>query len=177
MIHIIFLSWFRQNWCFSLEKAILWIMNSYLSRKQWFEDNNVLMMDLYITKTDNFWLHKLDLMDCSCVDYCDVFISCLNTHSDGTHSLQWIHWWASDGMLHLSKSVPMMKKGEYILSTFSADFLFLVNYSFKPFNILQITIISWNITRTCLKTILKSKIIHLSLHITIVVGQDKTLSD
>ncbi len=26
-------------------------------------------------------------------DY-DVFISCLDSHSDGTHSLQRIHWWA-----------------------------------------------------------------------------------
>ncbi len=32
--------------------------------------------------------------------YCDVFISCLDSHSDGTHSLQRIHWWAGDGMLH-----------------------------------------------------------------------------
>ncbi len=38
------------------------------------------------------------------VDYCDVFISCLDSHSDGTHSLQRIHWWASDVMLHFSKS-------------------------------------------------------------------------
>ncbi len=30
------------------------------------------------------------------VDYCDVFISCLDSHSDGTHSLQRIHWLASD---------------------------------------------------------------------------------
>ncbi len=29
------------------------------------------------------------------VDYCDVFISCLDFHSVGTHSLQRIHWWAS----------------------------------------------------------------------------------
>ncbi len=29
------------------------------------------------------------------VDYCDVFISCLDSHSDGTHSLQSIHWWTS----------------------------------------------------------------------------------
>ncbi len=29
------------------------------------------------------------------VDYCDVFISCLDSHSDGTHSLQRIHWGAS----------------------------------------------------------------------------------
>ncbi len=38
------------------------------------------------------------------VDYCDVFISCLDSHSDGTHSLQRIHCWASDVMLHLSKT-------------------------------------------------------------------------
>ncbi len=32
------------------------------------------------------------------VDYCDVFISCLDSHSNGTHSLQ------CDAMLHFSKS-------------------------------------------------------------------------
>ncbi len=26
------------------------------------------------------------------LDYCDVFISCLNSHTDGTHSLHRIHW-------------------------------------------------------------------------------------
>ncbi len=41
------------------------------------------------------------------VDYCGVFISCLDSHSDGTHSLQRIHWWASDIMLHFFKSVLM----------------------------------------------------------------------
>ncbi len=49
------------------------------------------------------------------VDYCDVFISCLDSHSDGTHSLQRIHWWASDVMLYFSKSVLMKKKNTYIL--------------------------------------------------------------
>ncbi len=38
------------------------------------------------------------------VDYCDVFISCLDSHSDGTHSLQSSHWWASDAMLNFLKS-------------------------------------------------------------------------
>ncbi len=38
------------------------------------------------------------------VDYCDVFISCLDSHSDGTHSLQSIHCWDTDAMLHFSKS-------------------------------------------------------------------------
>ncbi len=47
-----------------------------------------------------------DVLDWSglLVDYCDVFISCLDSHSDGTHSLQRIHWWESDVMLHFSKS-------------------------------------------------------------------------
>ncbi len=34
------------------------------------------------------------------MDYCDVFISCLVSHSDGTHSLQRIHWWESDVILN-----------------------------------------------------------------------------
>ncbi len=60
------------------------------------------------------------------VDYCDycVFISCLDSHSDGTHSLLRIHWWSSDVMFDFSKSVLLKKlthlhlgwpKGEYIL--------------------------------------------------------------
>ncbi len=32
------------------------------------------------------------------LDYCDVFSICLNSHSEGTHSLQRIHWWASEIM-------------------------------------------------------------------------------
>ncbi len=46
------------------------------------------------------WLHKMltdGLEWCGLlVVYCDVFISCLDSHSDGTHSLQRIHWWTSD---------------------------------------------------------------------------------
>ncbi len=41
---------------------------------------------------------------------CDVFINCLDSHSDGTHSPQSIHWYASDVMLHFSKSVLMEKQ-------------------------------------------------------------------
>ncbi len=49
------------------------------------------MMDLFL-KTHSFSLNKM-LIDglewCGLlVDYCDVFISCLDSHSDGTHSLQ-----------------------------------------------------------------------------------------
>ncbi len=50
------------------------------NQKQWFEVKNVLM-DLFLT---NSFPHKklIDVQDC------DVFISCLDSHSDGTHSLQ-----------------------------------------------------------------------------------------
>ncbi len=41
------------------------------------------------------------------VDYCDVFISCLDFHSDGTHSLQRINWWERDAMIKFTKSVLM----------------------------------------------------------------------
>ncbi len=45
-------------------------------------------------------------MDMSRVlDYCHVFINCLDSHSDGTHSLHVILWWASDPMLNFAKSV------------------------------------------------------------------------
>ncbi len=47
-------------------------------------------------QTFSFWLYKTltdGLEWCGLlVDYCDVFISCLDSHSDGTHSLQRIHW-------------------------------------------------------------------------------------
>ncbi len=60
-------------------------------------------------------------------DYCDVFISCLDSHSDGTHSLQRIHWWASDAMLNLFKSVPLKKQTqiETFWSKVSANVRFL----------------------------------------------------
>ncbi len=64
-------------------------------------------------------------MNWSAVYYCDVFISCLDSHSDGTHSLQSIHWWASDVMLHFSKSAKKKThthlrwpESEYIFSIF-----------------------------------------------------------
>ncbi len=47
-------------------------------------------------------------------DKTDLFFkSAVWTYSDGTHSLQRIHWWASDVWLNLSKSV-LMKKQTYL---------------------------------------------------------------
>ncbi len=54
---------------------------------------NTLMMDLFL----NWWTGVVWIT-------CD-FISCLDSHSDGTHSLQRIHWWARGTMLNFSKSI------------------------------------------------------------------------
>ncbi len=104
----------NRGWMFSLED-VLWIMDSYFG---------------------SFSLHKMSIDGLEwcglLVDFCAVFISCLDSHSDGTHSLQRIHWWTSDVMLHF----PWRNKLIYILdslrvSKFSANFHFWVNYSFN----------------------------------------------
>ncbi len=78
------------------------------------------------------------------VDYCDVFISCLDSHSDGTHSLQRIHWWASDCNDAFLQICSMKKKThiqigwteiEYIFSKFSfLGELFLLVYTVNDKN-------------------------------------------
>ncbi len=78
----IFLSWFGLLEFFLLEKTILWKEDSAF----------------HFTESCGLLLN-----------YCNVFISWLDSHSDGTHSLQMIHCWASDGMLHFYKSVLMKK--------------------------------------------------------------------
>ncbi len=90
---------------FSMKKAMLWIENSYLCRSN---DLPLKMSSWWICflQTHSFLLHKMliDGLDlCGLlVDYCDVFVS---SHSDGTHSLPKIHWWASHVMLNFLKSV------------------------------------------------------------------------
>ncbi len=80
----------------SLEEALLWTMNSIWVRSDglW-KNKNALMICFLQTQ---FSLHKIlidGLQSCGLlVDCCDVFISCLDSQSDGTHSLQSIHWWA-----------------------------------------------------------------------------------
>ncbi len=54
------------------------------------------------------------------VEYCDVFINCLDSHTNGTRSLQMIHYWASDVIL----------KPTYILDGLRAS-MFSANFHFK----------------------------------------------
>ncbi len=78
---------------FSPENAILFIED--FSQNQQFEVKNYLLMKLSLHKTSIDGLESCG----SLVDYCVVFFSCLDSHSDGTHSLQRIHWWASDSRI------------------------------------------------------------------------------
>jgi len=101
----------RQGTDVSLEEALLWIVDAYFGQKWQFNLKNVPIMDLFLiimqlfTSQDVNWWTGVVWMD-----YCDVIISCLDSHSDGTHSLQRIHSWASDIMLHFSTSVMMKKQ-------------------------------------------------------------------
>ncbi len=102
----------------------LWIEDLYFSRKQRTE-----------VKTSSWWIcfykhtafHFIALIyrleRCGLhVDYCDVFISCLVSHSDGTHSLQSIHCWASDRMLH---SPNLMKKQTHLRVAWDSSLIYL----------------------------------------------------
>ncbi len=55
---------------------------SCVCRKQIHQDYFNLIINLFLITTFHFWII--------------VIISCLNSYYDGTHSLQRIHWWASD---------------------------------------------------------------------------------
>ncbi len=69
------------------------------------------MMDLFIINTKLFT--RRFLMDWSGVDYCDVFISCLDSHSDGTHSLRMQNWYKISNIriTNLFKVHPKNKTG------------------------------------------------------------------
>ncbi len=50
-------------------------------------------------------------------------------HSDGTHSLQRIHWWISEVLLNFSKETNLSTF--WMVSKFFSNFHFWVNYSFE----------------------------------------------
>ncbi len=90
-----------RTWQLFLGESIL-LEDFYFKWKQWIEIKNVLMMDLLFIKNTAF-------LDWTCVDYLWIFViffsSCLDSHSDGTHSLHRIHRWARDVIQHFSKNL------------------------------------------------------------------------
>ncbi len=118
--------WFILMWKDNIHwrKCFYWLFTYILARSKTFvlkclDDDGFVLTSPHKALTDG--------LDCcgSLVDDCVVFISCLDSHSDGTHSLQSILWWATGVMLHFSTSVLMEKQtdlhlswpeGEYFLS-------------------------------------------------------------
>ncbi len=64
-------------------------------------------------------------------------------HSDGTHSLQRIHWWISEVLLNFSKETNLSTF--WMVSTFSANFHFWVNYSFEEILFIKKKEVEWHI--------------------------------
>ncbi len=70
--------------------------------------------------------------------YCDVFISCLFSYSDGTHSL---HWWGGDIMIHFSKSVPMKKQTHLHLGWPKGEKMFILGWTVPFIKLTELEII------------------------------------
>ncbi len=62
------------------------------------------MMDLFITQHFTQDIHLWTGVNVDYLWITVMFYQLFVSHSDGTHSLQSIHWGASDVMLHFSKS-------------------------------------------------------------------------
>ncbi len=107
---------------FSLQEALLWIIDSCFGQKQQFKVKTSFFVSY---KHAAFGFTRHELLDWSGVDYCDVFISCLDSYSDGTHSLQRTHCWASDGMLHFPKSVLIKKQTHLQLEWTEGEYIFM----------------------------------------------------
>ncbi len=90
-------------WCES-KKRYCGFWTHILSRSNGFKFKKVFNDGFDYYKHAVFLFSRHYLMNWSGVDYCDVFISCLDSHSDGTHSLQGTHRWDTDVKLHFSKS-------------------------------------------------------------------------
>ncbi len=102
------------------KRCLIWADFSPDSDQNTFSLEEVLLWICFL-QTRSFCLLKMltdGLEWCGLlVDYCDVFISCLNSHSDGTHSL---HCWQT----HLYLRWP--EDGDIFCKC-----LFCVNYSFN----------------------------------------------
>ncbi len=124
---------------FSLQKAILWMEDSYFKQKQQFQVKKFLIMDLFLTNTKLFTSQDINCWTGEVWITCRLF-PCF-------YQLFWliltapIHFRASTGeqVMECYISPYLVKKNSYILdwlrvSTLSAHFHFWVKYSFKTKN-------------------------------------------
>ncbi len=112
---------------------------------------NIWMMDLFLTNTQVLSSQDINWWTGVVWTTCDVFISCLDSHSDGTHSLQRIHWWASDAMLHFSKSDEETNSSTSWMAWEWAHFqkMFIFGHCFKA-SVYKHFVNSSNVQHTCL---------------------------
>ncbi len=109
---------------FPLETT-LWIMDSYFSQKQWFE---VKTTDLFLTNTQ--LLSSRDVNWWSGVDYCDVFISCLDSFWRHPFTVEHplVSKWYISPNLFCWRNKLLFVLGDLRVNTFSGIFHFWVNY-------------------------------------------------
>ncbi len=77
-------------------------------------------------------------MDWSGVDYLwiiGMFLS--DSHSDGTHSLQSIHCWDTDAVMHFYKPDEETNSSTYRMAWGWVHFHFWVNYTFKHLSVAE----------------------------------------
>ncbi len=104
---------------FSLEEALLWIMDSYFSQKWQFVSYKHVA---FLSSPDvNWWTGVVWIIV--------MFLS--DSHSDGTHSLQSIHCWDTDAVTHFSKPDLILILDGLMVSTFSEHFHFWVKYKLR----------------------------------------------
>ncbi len=126
----------NKGWTFFFGGSVY--MDWYFGQKGRFKVFKMPKWLICVLQTCNVLQHKtlIEHLE-SCGLLVMFFISCLDSYSYGTHSLHMIHWWASDAMLNSPNMFWWRNKFIYILdglwvSTFSANFLFWMNYSFNP---------------------------------------------
>ncbi len=107
-------------------KHLLWIMGAYFGQKWQLKVKLPWWICLYkntaFTQDVNRWPGIMRIT-------CDVFISCLGSYFDGTHSLQRIQWWTCSVTINFLKSQSHEHLTFYII--FHKLYLYF-NYSFNP---------------------------------------------
>ncbi len=89
-----------------------------------FCDGFMLFFCPFLDLTVSFHFYWMELM------WIIMFYEFLDSHSDGTHSLQIIYWWVSNVMLNFSKSVPMKNKKNILNLGWLEDEYIFSNSSF-----------------------------------------------
>ncbi len=89
------------------------------TRHRKLEHNLNMKVQYNFLQPHSFSLHKMltdGLKSCQLlVDYFVVFVIHLNSHSDGTHSLHWIHCWASYVMLNFHTCILICSGLQYVI--------------------------------------------------------------